>query len=273
MRFLATLATDLQVQVPAAVPQGFQHPAAAVQVAHAVVVATPCEQAYPLSHTFIIREMWDNPPVANGGGYDRRTRKVLHLLLGFPALLIPFIPHNIALAVAISGVLFTFWLRADRFSFINRLAKPSDRQTNTVTGFQVYAIVILILLAMIPLFDTYGIEGQRFAMYGWLAMAWGDGLSGLLGPGPRVARTVPWNPDKTWLGSLGALVGSFAAGLACFAVPLSGLAPFGIADALLLSTILAFVVATLESLRSSIDDNFIVGIGSVLTAILISGKL
>ncbi|MCB1217260.1 hypothetical protein KDL44_07695 [bacterium] len=217
--------------------------------------------------------MWDNPSVANGSGYDRRTRKLLHLLLGFPALLLPFIRHDIALVFVIAAVLFTFWLRADRFSFINRLAKPSDRELNKMTGFQVYAIVILILVAMIPLLDYYDVEGTRFAMFGWLAMSWGDGLSGLLGPGPRVARTVPWNADKTWLGSLGALLGSFAAGLACFAVPLAGLIPLPLLQALLMAASISMVVAVLESLQTGIDDNFTVGIGSALTAILISGML
>lgn len=214
--------------------------------------------------------MRENPPVAKGSAYDRRTRKLLHLLLGFPALLLPYIPHNLALAVAIAGVLFTFWLRADRFRFISRLAKPADWRNNTVTGFQVYAIVILILVALIPIMDNNNLEGVRFAMLGWLVMSWGDGLSGLLGPGPRIARTVPWNGDKTWLGSLGALLGSTAAGLACFMFPLGDMMPLAMPLALQMTLGVALVSAVLESLQLGIDDNFTVGIGSLLTAILIA---
>ncbi len=211
--------------------------------------------------------------MASASSYDRRTRKLLHLLLGFPALLLPYLAHNVSMAAVIAAVLFTFWLRADRFSFISRLAKPSDRQMNTVTGFQVYAIVVLILVAIVPLLDNYGLQGERYAMLGWLVMAWGDGLSGLLGPGPRVARTVPWNADKTWLGSLGALLGSAAAGIVCFALQLDGLVPWPLPQAIVLTGSVAFAAAVLESLQLGIDDNFTVGIGSVLTAILIAGQL
>ena len=205
-----------------------------------------------------------------GNSYDRRTRKLFHLLLGFPALLLPYIEHNIAVALVIPCVLFTFWLRPDHFSFVSRLAKPSDRQTNSVTGFQVYAIVILILVAMVPLLHKIGLPGERFAMLGWLVMSWGDGLSGLLGPGPRVARTVPWNPDKTWLGSLGALIGSTLAGIICFLAPLNDILPQPMGLAWISIGIVAVVAAGLESLQLEIDDNFTVGIGSVLTALFIA---
>lgn len=202
--------------------------------------------------------------------YDRRTRKILHLLLGFPALLLPFVSYKYAIAVVVLGVLFTFWLRADRFSFISRLAKPSDHRINFVTGFQVYAIVVLILVSLVPALNHFGLPGERYAMLGWLVMSWGDGLSGLLGPGPKVARTVPWNSDKTWLGSFGALIGSCLAACVCYLVPIAVLQIPPLPQALASIAVVSVAAAALESLQLRIDDNFTVGIGSVLTALLIA---
>jgi dolichol kinase len=223
-----------------------------------------------LPHDSIIRDVWENSPVAIDFSYDRRTRKTLHLLLGFPALLLPFVSYKYAIAVVVLGVLFTFWLRADRFNFISRLAKPSDHRINSVTGFQVYAIVVLILVSLVPALNHFELPGERYAMLGWLVMSWGDGLSGLLGPGPKVARTVPWNSEKTWLGSLGALIGSCLAACVCYLVPLTILQNPPLPQAMMSIAIVSMSAAALESLQLRIDDNFTVGIGSVLTALLIA---
>ena len=64
--------------------------------------------------------------------------------------------------------------------------------------------------------------------------------------------------------------GSTAAGLACCMFPLGDMLPLGMPLALQMTVGVALVSSILESLQLGIDDNFTVGIGSLLTAILIA---
>ena len=91
-------------------------------------------------------------------------------------------------------------------------------------------------------------------------------LAALMGPGPSVARTVPWNKQKTWWGVLGCFVGTWVAFIACFAWPLRGTESLYLANPLGYGAAVAVVIAIVESLVSKVDDNYIVGLGGAAAA-------
>jgi dolichol kinase len=124
-----------------------------------------------------------------------------------------------------------------------------------------------------PILEALGVtEPRRFIMFGWLALALGDGLAGLVGPGPTIGRTVPWNRQKTWWGVAGSIVGSLIAFLVAFTLPF----PAGALPAWQLwvgGVICAAAVAAAESAELPADDNYVVGLGAAVSALLVVALL
>jgi dolichol kinase len=90
-----------------------------------------------------------------------------------------------------------------------------------------------------------------------------------VGPGPRVAATVPWNRGKTWWGLIGSFIGFCIAYVACFALPLGGWSPEPVARLMLLMPLVASAGALVESLAVPIDDNYVVGLSAPLLALAV----
>jgi dolichol kinase len=109
-------------------------------------------------------------------------------------------------------------------------------------------------------------------MFGWLALALGDGLAGLVGPSPSRTRTVPWNRHKTRWGSFGCFIGAFAA--YCGTNLLLDLvylpAEFAWGPLLLRAGIAGAAVALAESMEIGLDDNYVVGIAACLVGLLLA---
>ncbi|MCH7472563.1 hypothetical protein IIA79_06390 [bacterium] len=205
-------------------------------------------------------------------GYNRRARKLLHIAAGFPALALPYVTAWVALIAALAGVILAHWIRPKHAWWLRYITKPADRNRNIIAGMRSYSMVILLLVLLwFPLerlagTAAYATGAVRYIMFGWLAMAWGDGLAALMGPGPSVARTVPWNKQKTWWGVLGCFVGTWVAFIACFAWPLRGTESLYLANPLGYGAAVAVVIAIVESLVSKVDDNYIVGLGGAAAA-------
>ncbi len=184
---------------------------------------------------------------------------------------LPFIPYYLALVGACFGVFLAYVLKPRHHRWLELMSKPADREAQVITGFRGYMITLLLLILAWPVMDGFRASlvcpAQFYVMFGWLALALGDGLAGMVGPSPGQTPTVPWNKDKTWLGSLGCAFGVVAAYFACFAGPLMG------GDALswpLLLTgagVLGVLTALVESLDVPVDDNFMVGLGAPLLAL------
>jgi len=208
--------------------------------------------------------------VDRGRGYNRTARKLLHIVGGTGALALPYIPYWLALAAAAGGMALALLLRPRHAWWLRVLAKPADRIRGVITGVRGYCAVILLLIVLWPLLDLLDqltADSVRYVMFGWLALALGDGLAGLVGPGPSVSVTVPWSRQKTWWGMLACYLGVLAAYLAAFAVPWPGTLPHPLSAAWEVAIPVAVVIALLESLATPVDDNYIVGIGSPLLAL------
>jgi len=198
--------------------------------------------------------------------YDRRQRKLLHLSGGFFAFCLPFIPYWLAVGGGIAAVALSFWLKPALSPWLNAISKPEDRTTGQISGLRGYAVTLLILLLAWQVMLRYDANALRYVMFGWTALAFGDGLAGLIGPGPRVAPTVPWNRHKTWWGLAGSFIGIAVAYSACFMLPLIAASPGDPEHVLLLMLPVALLGAIIESLDLPLDDNYVVGLSCPLLA-------
>jgi dolichol kinase len=218
----------------------------------------------------------DNSAVDRGKGYNRTARKLLHITGGLLAFAVPFVPYWFGLISALGALALSYLLRPRHAWWLRIISKPADRNRNVITGLRGYAWAVLALVLMwgvwlvLRRFGADGfwssIEPPRYVMFGWMALAFGDGLAGLVGPGPSVASTVPWNRHKTWWGLLGCFCGVALAHVISFGVPFAALEPLPLAVQLSTMPVIAAVVALLESLDIRIDDNYVVGIGAPLLA-------
>jgi dolichol kinase len=205
-----------------------------------------------------------------GADYNRHGRKVIHTLGGLLALLLPYLPVWASFIGAIAALGIVYRLKPDAAPWLYAISKPEDRASGRISGLCGYAAVLVVLLACLLLLGQHEPLGLRYVMFGWMALAFGDGLAGLLGPGPQVARTTPWNRHKTWLGVLGSFIGFCLAYLMCFTLPLHGLELNPPGHLYLRMLAVATGAALLESLDLPVDDNYVVGLTTPLLAWLVN---
>jgi len=206
-------------------------------------------------------------------GYNRTARKLLHIAGGAGALALPFpkvIPYWLVLTAVVAMTVLALVLKPSHNWLLRVLSKPADRVRGVITGLRGYCFAVLLLLLLGPLYTYLIPDAERFVMLGWLALAWGDGLAGLIGPSPAEAATVPWNRHKTWWGYIACLVGILAAYLVAFSVPWPGLIAGEWHCGLVCAGITALIISFLESCNLRIDDNYIVGLGTPLLALGLS---
>jgi dolichol kinase len=217
--------------------------------------------------------------VDRGRGYNRKVRKLLHIAGGLFAFALPYLPYWLVCACVFSAGAIALWLKPTHYKWVRYVSKPADRYHGKIHGMRVYAAVVVLLVLSwgahaladgkhpLELFAGFRTMGEidplalRYLMAGWLAMALGDGLAGILGPGPRVARTVPWNRHKTWWGTVGAFIGVFAACALSLLWPMPGDPAMHRPIALSLSAVVGLLGALLESFETQLDDNYLVGLG------------
>jgi dolichol kinase len=204
--------------------------------------------------------------VGRSVGYNRAARKLLHIAGGLPALAVPFVPYWAALAAGSLLMVTALLLRPRHAWWLRVLSKPADRVRGVITGLRGYCFVILLLLVLWRPLLLITADAERYVMLGWLTLSLGDGLAGLLGPGPKTGRTVPWNRRKTWWGLLGCFAGVLLAYGVCLAVPWSGVSALRSPAEWSVGLSVALLVALLESADTPLDDNYLVGLGAPLLA-------
>lgn len=183
-------------------------------------------------------------------------RKFLHMLPGFLPFVLAFLPHDdppdwiaMSLVVGITIVLTGLYilLRA-------RVSRPDEQNFYSTT--LSYPAAVLGTLVVFP-------SHAEFAMVVVILIAFGDGFAYICGKNFG-KRRLPWNPEKTWAGTLGFVV---------FSTPIATLAfwleaknpevPFVLAGCCCL--IAAVAAALAESWPTKLTDNLRVGLTAALT--------
>ena len=174
-------------------------------------------------------------------------RKLVHVsMVGF-ALLLRWIPWWLAALLAILAlVLCATWIPR---RWGDRLMRPGDRGGLLHSGIFLYALSVLVLVVVFR-------NHLEIAACAWAVLAFGDGAATLLGAAVGGFR-LPWNPQKTWIGSAAFLFfGALGGGcLLTWVGQRYGAGPLQERHAFLLATCAAFLGAVTESLPLELNDN------------------
>ncbi|HEV8131723.1 MAG TPA: DUF92 domain-containing protein [Acidobacteriota bacterium] len=174
--------------------------------------------------------------------HSEDRRQLEHLAPLFFAFLLKYINWYVALALAVAAIFYG--------AFVSPLWGTSRPGEPRISGKFHYAVAVLFLLLLFR-------RRIEYAAAVWGVLAVGDSLSNTLGRRWGKAR-LPWNPEKSWLGSLIFLVSGMAAFLILFGW-FQGLQTIVASRAILLALIVSLGCTLVESLPALIDDNLLIG--------------
>lgn len=196
--------------------------------------------------------------VARRLGMPEFRRRLLHMLPG----LLPFVlwayPHERMweLPVRVWVVGLTVLLGYFGVKHFNSMLRQGERGSESIIA---YAISVLASLAVAP-------QNPEFTLIVLVILAFGDGsatLGGMLIGGPRLF----WNRDKTWAG----LLSFWIAGTLMATIVYQGeLDDVTWRSAALFGSGVALFAALAESLPLRLNDNFRVGIATLIGCFLIA---
>ena len=174
-------------------------------------------------------------------------------MVGFALAIGKWDPIWISLAAALALALNLFILPA----LTSRTLEKSEHQKfRWDPGLISYPLSVLIMSLIFW-------DHQFFIIVGWGAMAFGDPAAQYIGS--RYGRKeIPWNPDKTYLGSLAFLIASGLGTFLLLKLAPEGIIPEGWSLVILLAAMLIATIA--ESLPGTINDNLVVPLGASGTA-------
>jgi uncharacterized protein (TIGR00297 family) len=177
------------------------------------------------------------------------TRKAVHAGFGLCALTLRYLDWRVAAALALAALAFNVFL-------MPRVGRAIYRDAGRLRDTGIVAYPAMVLLLIVVFHGPY----MPVAAAVWAMMAFGDPAAAIAGRtvgGP----TLPWNPEKTWVGLLAdwAVAGSSAVLVFLF---VSRRTPQLDATAILM--IGAGLFAFLESVRSGLDDNIVAALPTAL---------
>ncbi len=161
-------------------------------------------------------------------------RKLLHIGMGFGALLLLKLPWRYAALIGVAGIIGN-WLLLHRI--VGRRVSRHERGWDVGIVLYPFAVTVLIVV-----FNWH----LEIAAVCWVLLAFGDGSSTVIGQRLPLAR-LPWNPAKSWGGLLAFVL---FGGAAAFAIARLFGAPQDVAIAAAV-----LVSAIVESLPLGLDDN------------------
>ena len=170
-------------------------------------------------------------------------RKITHMSMGLFAFALRFLGPGYSALLALSALAFNLFL----FPRIGgrHLWRESERKAGSSIGIILYPLTVLILILVF-------FRRLEIAAATWGILAFGDGMASVAGMAVG-RRRLPWNPRKSWAGSLAyVFFGTFAAAaLLVWTAPGSYTWTFAFAAAFATS----LLAAALESLPQGLDDN------------------
>ncbi|HSM14212.1 MAG TPA: DUF92 domain-containing protein [Thermoanaerobaculia bacterium] len=173
------------------------------------------------------------------------ARKLVHVAVGGLAFAVrPLGPVGSALA-AVAAIVHNAFLLP--LCGGRRLWRAGEAERGYALGIVLYPITVLLLVLLFW-------KRLEVAAATWGILAFGDGMAAIFGQALGRSNPLPWNPRKSWAGTLAYLV---FGGAGAFAL-LQWTAPgaYGTAFALAIACATAAFAAALESLPQGLDDNF-----------------
>jgi uncharacterized protein (TIGR00297 family) len=188
-------------------------------------------------------------------------RKLLHVAVGGFAFLLRVLTWPQAVLLAVAAFLHN-WLVLPRIGG-RGLWREDEHGVGYARGILLYPLAVLALILWFR-------EDLWMSAAAWGILAFGDGMASLLGQalgGPRL----PWNPRKGWAGSLAfVLFGTIGAALlAAWTLRLPLAAAFS-PWILAIMVPLALFCALVESLDTTLDDNFTVPLAAAIALPLLA---
>jgi dolichol kinase len=200
-----------------------------------------------------------SPELARPPGITSRElrRQLVHASLGAVALSLRWLTVTQALVLAGVAVVHNL-LVLPRVPWGRALFREDEARFG---GIVLYPMVVLALLLALPL---------HLAAAAWMVLAVGDGASNVCGRTLGVRR-LPWNPRKSWAGTLGfwlCATPAAAGALLFVAANPAVAAPIDASSAWLMACSASLAGAAVESLPIRVDDNLTVGFASGATLAL-----
>ena len=174
------------------------------------------------------------------------ARKVVHMGVGTIALSLRYLGPFWAAILAACALGFNLFL-LPRIGG-RKLWRQHEVDSGASIGIILYPLAVLLLILVFY-------QRLEVAAAAWGILAFGDGMASVVGMSIG-RRKLPWNPRKSWMGSLAyVLFGTLAAAvLLVWTAPVQGRGyEWGFALAICFAT--ALLAAALESLPQGLDDN------------------
>ena len=174
------------------------------------------------------------------------ARKVTHMGVGLIAFSLRYLGPLWSAVLAVCALAFNLYL-LPRIGG-RRLWRPAELEAGGSLGIVLYPLAVLLLILVFW-------NRLEVAAGAWGILAFGDGMASVAGM-TLGRRKLPWNPRKSWVGSLAYVVfGALAAAvLLVWTAPVQGRS-YGWAFALAAGFATAVLAAGLESLPQGLDDN------------------
>lgn len=170
-------------------------------------------------------------------------RKAVHMSVGLCAFLLRWLGPLWGAVIAAGGFLFNLLLLPRLGG--RHLLREAERARGRSVGVLLYPLAVMLLILAFW-------RRLEVAAATWGILAFGDGMASVVGM-TLGRKKLPWNPRKSWAGTLG----YWLFGTAAAAVLLQWTAPgrYGWGFALACAAAAALLAALLESLPQGLDDN------------------
>jgi uncharacterized protein (TIGR00297 family) len=174
------------------------------------------------------------------------ARKATHMGVGLIAFSLRFLGPLWSAVIALCALGFNLYL-LPRIGG-RHLWRPAELEAGGSLGIVLYPLAVLLLILVFW-------NRLEVAAAAWGILAFGDGMASVAGMTLGRAK-LPWNPRKSWVGSLAYVVcGALAAAmLLVWTAPVQGRS-YSLAFALAAGFATALLAAALESLPQGLDDN------------------
>jgi uncharacterized protein (TIGR00297 family) len=170
-------------------------------------------------------------------------RKAVHMAVGGFAFAVRPLGAVLAAVAALAAILFNAFL-LPRIGGRN-LWREGEARSGFALGIVLYPVAVLLLILIFA-------RRLEVAAATWGILAFGDGMASIVGMAVG-RRKLPWNPDKSWAGSLAFILfgGLAAAILLLWSAP----GQFSAGFAITIAFAAAIFAALLESQPLGLDDN------------------